>query len=36
MFKKDSNLWHTYHNERDFSYLGYDNQNLFHLFIFYK
>jgi hypothetical protein len=27
MFKKNSNLWNIFHNERDFSYQGYDNQN---------
>ena len=27
MFIKEPNLWHEYHNFRDFSFKGYDNQN---------
>jgi superfamily II DNA or RNA helicase len=27
MFKSNSELWHNYHDYRDFSFLGYDNQN---------
>ena len=27
MFETDPNLWHTYHNSRDFSFKGYDDQD---------